>query len=277
MGELSRQEARLRMTVTPDEVDVISGELWRLGTLGVQEVDTGASITLLAGFASAVSANEAARQLEKFTVIAEFGSRDYLDTWRAFATIYHAGNRLVVKPPWVHYEPEASELVLWIDPGRSFGSGSHVSTRLALAQLEQLLEGNESVLDFGCGSGVLAVAAARLGATHVVGIDIDSDAPQITLDNAKANGVRDFVEASTAPLTTLTDEYNVVVANMLASTLIESAELLIDSLRPAGRLVVSGLLESQIDLVVNAFNPLRLLTKRNCDAEEGAWVCLTLG
>ena len=146
-----------------------------------------------------------------------------------------------------------------------------------MAQLEQLLEGNESVLDFGCGSGVLAVAAARLGATHVVGIDIDSDAPQITIDNAKANGVRDFVEASTAPLTTLTDEYNVVVANMLASTLIESAELLIDSLRPAGRLVVSGLLESQIDSVVNAFNPLRLLTKRNCDAEEGAWVCLTLG
>ncbi|MEC7915360.1 MAG: 50S ribosomal protein L11 methyltransferase [Actinomycetota bacterium] len=277
MGELSHQDARLRLTVSRDEADQVSGELWSLGTLGIEEQTNGEEVVLLAGFDSAVSADDAAKQLRRFAIVEEFGSRDYLDTWREFATIYRTGNRLVVKAPWVSYEPAATELVLWIDPGRSFGSGSHPSTQLALAELERLLEGNESVLDVGCGSGVLSVAAARLGATRVVGIDIDPASPQLTLDNAKANGVEEFIEASTTAVSEIDDTYDVVVANMLASTLREQGPNLVRRVRPTGRLIVSGILTSQIQSVSGALRPLDLLTTQECDIEEGSWVSLTFG
>ncbi|GIT68444.1 MAG: hypothetical protein Ct9H300mP26_1310 [Acidimicrobiales bacterium] len=118
------------MTVTRDEVDTISGELWQLGTLGIEEVDAGTTVTLLAGFNSAISADDAAKQLKRFAVVEEFGSGDYLDPWRDFASIYRAGNRFVVKPPWVVTSQTQAN---WsVDrPGRSFGSGSHPPTRLA--------------------------------------------------------------------------------------------------------------------------------------------------
>lgn len=277
MGELSRQEARLRLVVNRDDVDRISGELWHLGTLGIEEQIDGDDVILLAGFDSAVVADAAATQLGRFTIVEEFGSGDYLDTWREFATVYRTGNRLVVKAPWVSYEPDGTELVLWIDPGRSFGSGSHPSTQLALAELERLLEGNESVLDVGCGSGILAVAAARLGATRVLAIDIDNSAPDVTAGNARANGVDEFIEVSTDPLGDVTETFNVVVANMLASTLIELAPDLIGAVRPRGRLVISGILDVQMQSVVEALRPFELLTTREREAAEQTWVVLTFG
>nr|MCS5688318.1 50S ribosomal protein L11 methyltransferase [Acidimicrobiales bacterium] len=219
MGKLSQQEARLRITVPEADADLVSGELWQLGTLGIEQRYEGDQIVLLAGFSSAHTADLAARTLGRFAVVEEFGSRDYLDSWRDYATIYRAGNRIVIRPPWVQYEPKASELIVWMDPGRSFGSGSHPSTRLALAELEQLLEGNESVLDVGCGSGILSVAAARLGATEVLGIDIDPASVEVTTKNAKSNGVDELVTASAIALEEVTGTYDVVIANMLAPLL----------------------------------------------------------
>jgi ribosomal protein L11 methyltransferase len=277
VGELSYQEARLRITVAREDVDIISGELWRLKTLGIEEREEGNQIVLLAGFPSAIAANQAAKDLKRFSICEEFGSGDYLDGWREFATIYRAGNRVVIRPPWVHYEPKASELVVGIDPGRSFGSGSHPSTRLALAELEQLLEGNESVLDVGCGSGILSVAAARLGATRVLGIDIDPAAIEFTTRNAKSNGVADLVTATAIPIEAADGTYDVVISNMLASLLSSHGPNLVTMVRPGRRLVLSGLLSSQVDQVADSCTPLRLLTTRHCDAGEGDWVSVTLG
>ncbi len=277
MGELSQQEVRLRIAVPRANADLISGELWRLGTLGIEELDEGAEIVLLAGFSSAHIAEAAARNLETFSVVEEFESNDYLDVWREFATIYRAGNRIVIRPPWVHYEPKASELIVGIDPGRSFGSGSHPSTRLALAELERLLEGNESVLDVGCGSGILSVAAARLGATRVLGIDVDPAAIEFTTRNAKSNGVADLVTATAIPIEATDGTYDVVISNMLASLLSSHGPNLVTMVRPGRRLVLSGLLSSQVDQVVDSCTPLQLLTTRHCDAGEGDWVSVTLG
>ena len=148
---------------------------------------------------------------------------------------------------------------------------------MCIRDRERLLEGNESVLDVGCGSGILSVAAARLGATRVVGIDIDPASPQLTLDNAKANGVEEFIEASTTAVSEIDDTYDVVVANMLASTLREQGPNLVRRVRPTGRLIVSGILTSQIQSVSGALRPLDLLTTQECDIEEGSWVSLTFG
>ena len=277
MGKLSQQEARLRITVPEADADLVSGELWQLGTLGIEQRYEGDQIVLLAGFSSAQTADLAARTLGRFAVVEEFGSRDYLDSWRDYATIYRAGNRIVIRPPWVQYEPKASELIVWMDPGRSFGSGSHPSTRLALAELEQLLEGNESVLDVGCGSGILSVAAARLGATEVLGIDIDPASVEVTTKNAKSNGVDELVTASAIALEEVTGTYDVVIANMLAPLLSSYGPTLVKMVRAGRRLVFSGLLSSQIERVVDACRPLRLLTTRRCESDEGDWVSLTLG
>ena len=277
MGKLSQQEARLRITVPEADADLVSGELWQLGTLGIEQRYEGDQIVLLAGFSSAQTADLAARTLGRFAVVEEFGSRDYLDSWRDYATIYRAGNRIVIRPPWVRYEPKASELIVWMDPGRSFGSGSHPSTRLALAELEQLLEGNESVLDVGCGSGILSVAAARLGATEVLGIDIDPASVEVTTKNAKSNGVDELVTASAIALEEVTGTYDVVIANMLAPLLSSYGPTLVKMVRAGRRLVFSGLLSSQIERVVDACSPLRLLTTRSCESDEGDWVSLTLG
>ena len=143
--------------------------------------------------------------------------------------------------------------------------------------MERLLEGKESVLDVGCGSGILAVAAARLGATRVLAIDIDTAAPEGTVGNARANGVEEFIEVSTGPLSDVTETFNVVVANMLASTLIELAPDLIGTVRPRGRLVISGILDVQIESLVEALRPLELLTTREREAAEQTWVVLTFG
>ena len=277
MGELSYQDACLSIRVGADEVEILSERLWQLGTLGIEERSVGMEVQLIAGFDSAVAADFAAARLKKFAVVEEFASGTHLDHWRNFATIYRAGNRLVVKPPWVAYEPNPVELIIWIDSGRAFGSGSHPSTRLALAELEQLLEGNESLLDVGCGSGILSVAAARLGAIDVLGIDIDPSAMRVTEENARANGVEEFVRCSIMPLEEVDGSYDVVVANMLASTLIQNADVLIKRVRAGGRLVISGILESQIGIISEVMKPLKVLKAQQDETITGSWVCLCFG
>ena len=155
-----------------------------------------------------------------------------------------------------------------LDPGLAFGTGSHPTTRLCLQWLERHLPAGATVIDYGCGSGILAIAAARLGAASVVGVDIDPQALVATRDNAARNRVEVEVRASSdarpAPA-------GVVVANILSSPLKLLAPVLVDLVAPGGALVLSGVLERQVDEVSAAYAPrLPLAVAGLADG----WACL---
>ena len=157
--------------------------------------------------------------------------------------------RLWIVPTWAS-PPDPSAINLRLDPGAAFGTGSHATTRLCLRWLEQNIQGAESVLDYGCGSGILAIAAARLGAARVIGIDIDGQAVLAARANALQNQVsaRFFSPGAEPKL-----RYQVVVANILANPLITLAPLLAAATMSHGRIVLSGVLEAQADEVMQAY------------------------
>jgi ribosomal protein L11 methyltransferase len=175
------------------------------------------------------------------------------------------GRRLWVGPTW--REAPAGRIAVRVDPGLAFGTGSHASTRLVLEFLEEAIAGGERVLDYGCGSGILGIAAAQLGAAQVDGADIDPQALETAAANARLNAVAmrlSSVEAL-AP-----GAYDIVIANILAQPLIVLAPLL--AARAAGRIALSGILRAQAEEVRSAYDPwFEMMIAR----EEEGWALLT--
>lgn len=157
--------------------------------------------------------------------------------------------RLWIVPTW-HEAPDTAALNIRLDPGLAFGTGSHPTTRLCLQWLDSHIQGNESVLDYGCGSGILAIAAKKLGAGEVWGVDIDPQAVQTARENAVMNDVNiDFYTTDQAPAT----QAAVVVANILTNPLKTLAPLLAGLTAPGGQIVLSGILEQQADEVMQIY------------------------
>ncbi len=180
------------------------------------------------------------------------------------------GSRLLISPSWHLHAQQAratQRRVLQLDPGLAFGTGSHPTTRMCLEWLDRHLEEGSTVIDYGCGSGILAIAAARLGASRVSAIDIDPQALVSSRDNARANEVTIEVLPVDAPLPPAAD---VVLANILANPLRMLAPLLSDLVRPGGWLVLAGLLERQADELCALYDRIALEV---VDCRDG-WACL---
>lgn len=205
--------------------------------------------------------------------VLEIDSDAYLDRWRDWATPVRAGRRVVLHPAWLPVPVDAAgDLTILLDPGRAFGSGSHPSTRLVIALLEEQLRPDHRVLDVGTGSGVLAVAACLLGASAVVAIDVDPAALTATELNARLNAVDERVSVSAASLARVVGTFDLVLANIGAGVLRSMADDLVRRTGPGGLVVLSGLLELQVDGVVAYFPGLVEVAR----PLEGGWAAVLL-
>ena len=173
---------------------------------------------------------------------------EWLTAWRSHYGLLRIG-RLVIRPSWQEYVPRPGEAVVVQDPGMAFGTGHHPTTRRCLEQLEQRIVPEMSVLDLGTGSGILAIAAVKLGAGSVVALDNDGDAVESARDNAQANGVDAEIKVihGTLPNSLVSSGgYQLAVANVTAQVIASKAQPLMDALTPDGLLVVSGILNERL-------------------------------
>jgi len=216
------------------------------------------SRTLIARASSAVGIAPPPFSVEKID------DQDWVRASQAQFAPLAVGERLWIGAHW-HRAP-AGRIAVRIDPGLAFGTGSHPTTKLILTYLEQRLRGGERVLDYGCGSGILAIAAAKLGAAHVDAVDLDPQAVETTRANALANRV---ALTSALPDALPEADYDIVVSNILAQPLIVLAPLLA---RRAAGIALSGILETQADEVAQAY---RVWFELEVGAREEGWALLT--
>jgi ribosomal protein L11 methyltransferase len=176
---------------------------------------------------------------------------DWAVSWREFFGVVETGGRVVVVPSWVEHEPAPGQVAVRIDPGQAFGTGHHETTRLMLAALDDLLEPGTSVLDVGTGSGILAIAAALLGAGRVEGLDVDPVAVEVARANCAANGVEaDLSKGTLEPAHPR--RYGLVLANISTEANVALAPAFAAVLEPGGRLAASGILAAQAPRVREA-------------------------
>jgi ribosomal protein L11 methyltransferase len=274
----------VHLDVVPEDAEAIGAELFDLGATGVEERDATTldksaapgKVTLVASFSTKADAEAAIAALD-----AELSPRyeevvgdAWRDAWKEHFRPFSIAAGLVVRPPWEVYEPKDGERVLELEPGRAFGTGLHETTRLVAKAIEEHASAiaGATVLDVGCGSGILALVALALGARRAVAIDVDPDAVAVTRENAARNALSERVEASTTPVSEIGVTAPLVLANIEARTLVPMARELEACVAPGGLLLLSGILVTQKDDVRAAYPDLDL----EAAPPLGEWVLLAL-
>jgi ribosomal protein L11 methyltransferase len=208
-----------------------------------------------------------------YTIVAE---EDWAEAWKAHYHPVRIGERILIRPRWIEVTPSETDIVISLDPGMAFGTGTHPTTQLCLEALEDIVKPGMEVLDLGCGSGILAVAAAKLGAEEVVGVDIDAIAVKATLENAADNDTADKIIGEQGSLQTVLDgprRFDLAVVNILARIIIQMCdEGLGEIVKPGGYAIFSGIIDEQTEDVEAALRKTGLVPVKR--RQQGDWMVI---
>jgi ribosomal protein L11 methyltransferase len=198
---------------------------------------------------------------------------DWAEAWKEQLRVLHIGQHIVVRPSWLDYTPTSEDIVINLDPGMAFGTGLHPTTQLCLEALEELIKPGAKVLDLGTGSGILAIAAAKLGAGSVMAVDKDAVAIKTARENVIANSVQEIVNAVKGSLADVSGHYDVVVVNILARVIVEMLDEGLETrVQPGGKIVFAGIIVEQEARVIEALGQKEFVLSGR--QERGDWVCL---
>jgi len=216
--------------------------------------------------------------------IDDVSDENWLNEWKKYYKPFQIGKNIIIRPEWEPYDNPGEKVVLTINPAHVFGTGLHQTTQLCIKQLENLVKLGSKVLDLGCGSGILSIAALLLGADEALAIDLDPEAVSIAYENAERNGIfRDRYTVRSGNIITddvlksdiEADKYDIVVANIVADVIVHAAPFVAEKIKPGGVFISSGIIRSRLEEVYSAFDLVDLAVIRTdfySDTDE--WVCV---
>jgi len=204
--------------------------------------------------------------------ISTFKDRNWVKSYQKNITPMQFGDRVWIIPSWLEHKPNPGDVIIKMDPGMAFGSGTHETTRLCLEYLEQNNPKNNHVIDYGCGSGILGIAAILLGAKKVLAIDNDYQAINITKENAELNMVSHMLLAQIHN-EIIDIKADILIANIFSNVLLELIDKFFNILKPDGKLILSGIIEKQLEEVIKAYEELFLVEKIT---SRGCWYLVIL-
>jgi len=234
-------------------------------------------LAAFAGALSALTADAIGFDAGPLTVSSEnVRDEDWAENWKQYYKPFRVGERLVVKPVWEEFAEKPGDIVLEIDPGPAFGNGSHETTAMCMALLERTIRPGDAVLDVGTGSGILALAAAKLGASRVLAIDLDPVAVRVAAENIERNGLSGIAQARGGDLLRDVDvKADLVVANIIADAVIHLADAVRERLKPGGAFVSSGIIRDREPDVLAALQRAGFIVRRI--ERQGEWVAILAG
>ena len=205
---------------------------------------------------------------------AELQDEDWSDTWKQYFHTEKPGERVVIKPTWEEYEPKDDEVVIELDPGAAFGTGTHATTSMCIRQLEKLVKPGMTVFDVGTGSGILSIISAKLGAKNIQAVDYDDSVLKIVEENLEQNNVQEIISVAQSDLMqNVHGKAELVIANIIADIIIRLFGQLDEHLEQGGTLLTSGIIEDRIEDVLAAAEKHGYGVVERL--ENKGWACIT--